>query len=189
MMNVKRFLFPVALFVAMASISCASKPLSVSAPEVASTPPVAHVAPTTPAAPVAEPLVVSRENITLTLPNGSAWHEEASDNPNVKAFFTSKENNTLVLLGKVVFTGPTEVFPLLILKSAEGAGGTIDGVKQISLNGNQMVLFLSHKGDVSALNLVMAKGGFGYDLACGGPSGNDKMLATCKSVLKSLKIE
>ena len=190
MISMKNFLLSTALltFSAMASVSCASKTLSVSPPPQVAQAPVAP-----PAVPVpgpVEPLVVTRENITFTLPGGGVFHEiDMKENASVKALFANEATKSLVLMAKAKFGGPPEVFPLLLLKSAESAGGTIDGVKQVNVNGNDMVLFLSHKEDTSVLNLVMAKDGFGYDLACGGPTDAKDVGSVCGEILHSLTIK
>jgi hypothetical protein len=176
-----------AVFSALICSSCIGKttPIITSLPSRVSSNSIATIAQPV----VAAPRVVVIENVTFSLPNGAAWHDLALPNDMIKAMLRNNDTKSLILLGKADFPFDAHVFSMLVLKGTKEVGATIVSVKDVIINGKQMVAISSHKDGVAVTAWLAVEEGTAYNLSCGGPLGNTVVVNTCKNIADSFKIQ
>jgi hypothetical protein len=131
------------------------------------------------------PLTINNDNLEVTFPSNDwkqldvALNAKAFANPNLK---------NLVILSKESVSYTYDQYILVNLQGVKQAGGVVASVKQQDINGHKFMLVDSSKNGSQVLMWITLENGFGYSVACGGPSEGTKQKELCLAIAGTIKI-
>jgi hypothetical protein len=133
------------------------------------------------------PYLVSVENFKVVLPSND-WTILNSDTPGVRFLGKNLKLNNLVVLIKEKYTGTYDDYALLNFRGLKDQGATLVSSDQAEFGGAEWVFISSTKDDVSLLQWVTYKDGFGYALSCGGSGSPEAQVQLCQQIAGTLQL-
>lgn len=175
-----------ALVLCLSSVSCTSCAKKTPEP----TTPDANPAPTVtvtpePPVPVVTTVTVKQDSLELTLPS-TEWVAVQNPPPQAQAWLNLAKKNGVVIVSED-YTGSFESYVLYALRGVKDSGGLVVAAKQVTINGNTLVLVESTKNTIHVWMWVALVNGKGYGVSCGGPADPSQQ-DLCNGIASTIKI-
>lgn len=134
---------------------------------------------------VAQPTLINETGWSVMMPDG---FEKVSSGNDEIGLFVNKDKDMLISLSEEPFTGPSDQYVLVGVKTLRDKGIVAVESKQVNINGINFTVLECDQEGIHAWIWAGAANGIGYALSCGGKPHAIEMYDICFSTMNTFKV-